>query len=165
MAASLERHRNDPFRDRVRRAFACVPNFSRESNSVSFNSIGYSLIAGIAFFFVARVLLVPTGWLSTLLSARPVVYLGRISYGIYLYHKVVFTVLRKAFHIPFDDPDVGALRHLFPVEFAITIILAAISFRSYETPILKWGNRIALRREIAAEDSTASEQDVVAATS
>lgn len=130
---------------------------------MSFNSIGYSLVAVIAFFFVARVLLVPTGWLSTLLSARPIVYLGRISYGIYLYHEIVFTVLRKALHIPFDNPDVGALRRLFPVEVAITIVVAAISFRFYETPILQWGNRLAIRKEIAAGDSTASEQDAVAA--
>ena len=141
-----------------------VPTFSRESNSVSFNAIGYSLIAGIAFFFVARVLLVPTDWLGTLLSTKPIVYLGRVSYGIYLYHQVVFTILRKALHIPFDNPDVGALRRLFPMEFAITLVVAAISFRFYETPILRWGNRLAIRREIAVGDSTASEQDAVAAT-
>ena len=135
-----------------------TPAFTRDQNSVSFNSIGYTLIAAICFFLIAWVLLLPAGRINTLLSAPPVVYLGRISYGMYLFHLIVLAVLKKHFRIPFGTSGTAATQHLFPLELAITILIAAISFQFYERPILALGNRRALRLEAREGDPLQSEQ-------
>ncbi len=135
-----------------------TPAFTREANSVSFNSIGYTLIAAISFFLIASVLFLPAGRINTLLSAPPLVYLGRISYGMYLFHIIVITVLKKRLHIPFGVTGTTATQHIFPLELAITIVIAAISFQFYEKPILAWGNRRALRLEAREGDPLQSEQ-------
>ena len=138
-----------------------TPTFTRDQNSVSFNSIGYTLIAAVSFFLVAWCLLLPAGRINTLLSMPPLVYLGRISYGMYLFHLIVITVLKKHFHIPFGVTGIAATQRIFPLELVITVILAAISFQFYEKPLLAWGNRRALRLETANGDPLQSEQAAV----
>jgi peptidoglycan/LPS O-acetylase OafA/YrhL len=72
-----------------------------------------------------------------LLEARPVVYLGGISYGIYLYHEFVPALARLA------EVSLG-VQSLFPREMgmarllavtAVTIPLAALSWHLFEKPI------------------------------
>jgi peptidoglycan/LPS O-acetylase OafA/YrhL len=63
-----------------------------------------------------------------LLSARPLVYIGRISYGIYLYHFPLFILL--------NEDRVGLHGYgLLLVRSAVSIGLAAVSYRWYELPI------------------------------
>ena len=142
-----------------------LPTFTRDQNSVSFNGAGYTLIAATCFFIVAWVLLLPKGSINTLLSAPPLVYLGRISYGMYLLHIIVITVLKKRLHIPFGVDGITETQRIFPLELAITIGLAAISFQFYEKPILAWGSRQALRLEAFKGDPSESEQAAVVETS
>lgn len=136
--------------------------FYRNADQLPFNIFGYSLIAAIFFCAVGHVLLIPEGWISSMLSARPIVYIGRISYGLYLYETIVLTMLKKAFHLPFGAPNLPALYWLLPVDLLITAAVAGLSFRFVETPILAWGNRLAIRQQIAVGDVTRSEQDEVA---
>ena len=135
--------------------------FYRNANQLPFNMFGYSLIAAICFCIVARVLLTSEGWVSTFLAWRPIAYVGRISYGMYLYESIVLTALKQAFHLPFATPNLRALHWLVPLDLALTVAVAALSFHFVETPILKWGNRMAVRKETAAGDSTRSEQEEV----
>jgi peptidoglycan/LPS O-acetylase OafA/YrhL len=69
-----------------------------------------------------------------ILSFKPLVYLGRISYGVYLIHLFVPDVLYRvttATNLPYPTTAPVA----FLVFSAITVGLAAISWHSYEGPI------------------------------
>lgn len=137
------------------------PQFLRESNSVLFNSLGYTLIAAVCFFFVAWVLLHPGGVADKVLSWTPLVYIGRISFGMYLLHPVVLTILKKVRHVPFGAAGAAGTHHLLVLTLPLTIALAALSFQFYETPLLNWGSRRAARLEGAAHEPSRSEQAAV----
>jgi peptidoglycan/LPS O-acetylase OafA/YrhL len=70
------------------------------------------------------------GWLRNLLQLPPLVFTGRISYGIYLWHYVLLTVTRS--HFP------GLL---LCVPIAMAYLAAAASFFIVEQPILRLKNR------------------------
>jgi peptidoglycan/LPS O-acetylase OafA/YrhL len=97
-----------------------------------FDSIGYSLVAVICFAGVAHVRFNPEGRVSRCLAWRPLVFLGRISYGVYLYHLLVKTAVMHF-------TGVASERAAFLVDFPCVILVAWLSFRFYETPIMHWG--------------------------
>jgi peptidoglycan/LPS O-acetylase OafA/YrhL len=74
------------------------------------------------------------GWL---LQARPMIYLGGISYGIYLYHEFVPAlagVIEQQLHLPLHFPEQrGAMRLLCVL--AGTLPLAALSWHAFEKPL------------------------------
>jgi len=100
------------------------------------------------FLFVSWVLLAEKGWINFVLSTKPIVYLGRISYGVYLFQPMILLTLLKLFHMSSADPD---LHKLFPLDATATFALAALSFRFYETPILNWGHDLSKRLESVRE--------------
>jgi peptidoglycan/LPS O-acetylase OafA/YrhL len=72
-----------------------------------------------------------TGAVSTLLSSRPAVYLGLVSYGTYLWHWPVLLILERAFAFtPWTLAVVGAI---------VSTALAALSRRFVEEPALRRG--------------------------
>lgn len=78
--------------------------------------------------------------LARALSVRPLVAVGRISYGIYLVHWPLFLILSPA-RVGVDGTA------LFAVRAAATLALAALSWRTIEQPWLRgrWAHRHALR--------------------
>jgi peptidoglycan/LPS O-acetylase OafA/YrhL len=83
------------------------------------------------------------------LSLRPIVFLGAISYGFYLFHLIVFEAAKQfaAEHNPNNPHHLLAL----PV-FAIAALLSWLSFTAYERPIIRWGHQHTKGRERAAPD-------------
>jgi peptidoglycan/LPS O-acetylase OafA/YrhL len=72
-----------------------------------------------------------------LLEARPIVYLGGISYGIYLYHEFVPALMRVAgeslgVSLPFPHA-MGVVRLLAVI--AVTVPVAALSWHLFEKPL------------------------------
>ncbi|MBI4933933.1 MAG: acyltransferase [Actinobacteria bacterium] len=66
--------------------------------------------------------------LRTVLGVAPLAYLGRISYGVYLYHWPVFAII--------DDRRVDAgLWGLFAIRIAVTMVIAVASYHLFEQPI------------------------------
>lgn len=141
------------------------PLFVRDLNTPVFNAFGYTLTAAAGFFFIGYVVLKESSRVSRLLAWKPLVYLGRISYGLYLFHPVVVIALRKVFGIPFgagaSSADLARLRLLLPLDLAVTIPLAALSFHFYEKRVLAWGEQRARRLEVSVGDSLISEQAAV----
>lgn len=73
--------------------------------------------------------------LRSMLTAKPLTYLGKISYGIYLYH---FPVL-----LAFDlfPPGRSSPMGIVGLVFAITLLIAAASYHLIERPILSMKSR------------------------
>jgi peptidoglycan/LPS O-acetylase OafA/YrhL len=73
------------------------------------------------------------------ISSRTLVYLGKISYGLYVYHMLCLTIARLLFG--------GRMGHLvwfvaaISLALAITIALAALSYKFLESPFLNWKKR------------------------
>ncbi len=94
-----------------------------------------------------------TAWLDKLLTHRWVIYVGSISYGIYLFHVPLANLISEyAFDhfwhaIPFAS--FGALSRLqwhswilkFPLYSGAAIALAGLSFKYFESPILRYKDR------------------------
>lgn len=70
---------------------------------------------------------------GSLLSLRPLQYVGKISYGIYLYHLFVLAVFFKFLdlaHLPLLDK--GPV--LFLIATSMTVAMAALSWKFLEQP-------------------------------
>lgn len=95
-------------------------------------------------------------WFIGLLSNRPVVFIGQISYGIYIYHNFVYNF----YHSPADSPIVkllDKLQHIVPnplvflvlkigLLFGITCGIAALSWFLIEKPINKLKDRFSYQK-------------------
>lgn len=80
---------------------------------------------------------------------RILTYLGRISYGLYVFHWMILlgtqkvgTVLVSHHHVPLAV----ALGLRMIVAFLLTVILAALSYRFFEAPILRYKKRFEVIR-------------------
>ena len=73
-----------------------------------------------------------------------VVYLGRISYGLYVYHEFAPYILSKLLigHLASVDSPVFLLKGV--LSLGLTILMAAISYRFFETPFLRLKRRHAV---------------------
>jgi peptidoglycan/LPS O-acetylase OafA/YrhL len=106
---------------------------------------GYTLVAiGCCLFFLGF-LGMPGEWLP-----KPLVYLGKISYGLYVFHVLAIDCMRKTLG-PLGNTNFGsggstaltAVRYLLvlAVGLAATILLAMASYRFLELPFLKLKDR------------------------
>jgi peptidoglycan/LPS O-acetylase OafA/YrhL len=90
---------------------------------------GFAVSALSAAAVIVAAICVPRGPIARVLATRPLVLLGTISYGAYLWHFPVSV---------FVDP---ARTHtsglsLLAIRFAITVVLAAASYRLVERPVM-----------------------------
>lgn len=67
------------------------------------------------------------------LQWRPLTYVGAVSYGVYLLHKPALDVARRLLHKAAIDSPLA----LFVLGLLLSIAIAAISFRYFESPLLR----------------------------
>jgi hypothetical protein len=89
---------------------------------------GFGLVALATGGLITAVTSWPSSVLARLLSVRPLVFIGRISYGLYLYHWPLFLAFDHA-HTGLSGFDLLAVRLL------LTFAVATISWRFIEEPI------------------------------
>ena len=82
-------------------------------------------------------------WLAPL-RLFPLLYLGKISYGLYLYHYIVYWVIDGC------KPDQHALTYAQPwttqlFKLSTTVVVATASWFLVEQPILRWKDRFVYR--------------------
>ena len=83
------------------------------------------------------------GRLSAVFSARPLVYTGTISYGLYVFHYPVLALLKAAvFFHPYSLEGLV----MFAIYLASVFAVAALSFRYFERWFLVWKDRRFVRR-------------------
>jgi peptidoglycan/LPS O-acetylase OafA/YrhL len=95
---------------------------------------GLTVLALCAAAIIASVVLSPGGVLSRALSWRPLEGIGRISYGLYLWHLPIFVVAR------YSLPSVSDVI-MIPCLVAVSIGVAVLSFRYVEQPFLRLKDR------------------------
>ena len=123
-------------------ALCCAaPGFSREQNSLLFNSAGYSLLAVLSAAVVAVLVLRPASLLSRILSLSPLVFVGLVSYGLYLYHGPVIQLVWAA--LQRENFRRGRIIEL--IGAIVALLVSWISFRFYEAPLIAFGRRTANR--------------------
>jgi len=89
---------------------------------------GFLLCAALAAVVIADVRQVHSGALGQVLSLRPLCWLGRISYGLYLWHWPVIVYMTPA-RVGISGDALDALR------VGATLLLATLSYRYVESPI------------------------------
>ncbi len=82
-------------------------------------------------------------WLSRLLEAAPVAWLGRISYSLYLWQQL-FLPTRGV-------PQSLGIVQAFPWNLALTVAAASASYYAVEQPLIAWGRSIVSRRAAVGE--------------
>jgi len=87
----------------------------------------------------------PGDWLRRGLGARPLVQVGRVSYGMYLFHVPVIGLLRRSMPWLSEWPTL-----LFPASFLASFALASLSYRHLESPILALRERFRPTRQATA---------------
>ena len=108
---------------------AFVAVWAAMDNSASFPFRGGLLLADVATALVVLgVTRVPDGAAATVLGVRPLVYIGSISYGLYLWHWPVFLVLDGA------RTGLGGWE-LFAVRVVVSVVIAALSSHFVEVPV------------------------------
>lgn len=100
-------------------------------NAAEFRHGLLSAVAVAAVVVIAPVALDQRGPVAVLLSWRPLVWLGVISYGVYLWHWPIFLVLN-------GQRTGWSGLSLFAVRCAATLAVSAASWWLIEQPIRKW---------------------------
>ncbi len=90
---------------------------------------GFLGVAGLAAVLVAVIAHPSTPLIGGTLGCRPMVWLGRRSYGIYLFYWPVIMLTRSYYDVPLSGNALLALRA------TITVSLAALSYWLVESPI------------------------------
>ena len=108
----------------------------RRSGEFIFVAAKYSFLAAMYAGVVGWIVCSPQSLLSRVLAARPLRFVGRISYGLYVWHPFLFITVFKLMHYrrPWLEACVS-----FPVVFAA----ACISWYGFERPFLRLKDRFA----------------------
>ena len=120
---------------------ALDPRFRTGANAPLFNVLGYSLIGVVAAGIVAYTAVRRDNLYFRVLTARPIVFLGRISYMLYLCHQLVLVQTRRL-HLP--KPLEAA------VALAAAIACSTVSWFLLEKPLQRLKDRRPAPSEAAA---------------
>jgi peptidoglycan/LPS O-acetylase OafA/YrhL len=103
---------------------------------------GLVLVAVLTALVIAA-LLVPGSWFARALETGPFRWVGRRSYGLYLWHWPVLLLVQSA--LPTWQRDGGQGWALGGIAAAITVIASALSYRFVEQPVRRFRFRRAAR--------------------
>jgi peptidoglycan/LPS O-acetylase OafA/YrhL len=99
----------------------------------------------VGFCIVVPAVLGPQdrGAIRTMLRSRPAVYLGLVSYGIYLWHWYILRIVADWFGWPLYH---GNWIVVFAVGLAVSTAAASVSWYALERPVMRGARRLAPRR-------------------
>jgi len=121
-----------------------VPEFRTSQNSILFNVVGYSLVGLVMVGIVGWVVAArPGSALHRLLTTRVLVYLGTISYMMYLCHHLVILELDHWLELP------RLLNAALSLLFVVAI--SSASWFLIEKPLTRYKDRVAVFRSAGDE--------------
>lgn len=109
-----------------------------------FFAVRDSVLAVMAVGIIARAASGFRGFAGRLLAFRPLVYLGTISYGVYVYHMIVGAVTTRVFRYWGVSP---ALAWSGWVDMTLTVLVAAASWHLFERPLNDLKHRFPYERK------------------
>jgi peptidoglycan/LPS O-acetylase OafA/YrhL len=116
-------------------------------------TFGFLLVGLFAMGLIAECL--RGGVFFAALSNRPMVNMGRVSYGIYLYHLPIFTLLSG---VLFPGPSAVAypiqIFALFGAGAAITVLISTLSYNFFESKVLAYKRYFEYSKPIETEPVT-----------
>ena len=151
-------------------AFGCF-YLGRALMTLPEGNLWLSLVESVDAVFLAWVLAASVSGMNAryarLLSWTPLVYLGKISYGIYVYH-VFIIILVSPLLVPYGlSEDHNAFGRI-AVLLALTLVVSSLSWHWLEQPFLAWKNAMASGRrripQVAREISFTPASDKVLST-
>lgn len=105
----------------------------------------YPLVGFAAAMFVYSTMKSHNGLIAKILSWKPVTFLGKISYGLYLFHYVVLTFTGHWVAQNFAGKSEYKQSYLaFGVAFLITVLLGTFSYILVEKPFLKMKSKFTI---------------------
>jgi peptidoglycan/LPS O-acetylase OafA/YrhL len=118
------------------------------------NNVWLALTESIDAIFLAWLLAAAVTGMNAryarILSWAPLVYLGKISYGIYVYH-VFIIILVSPLLVPYGmSEDHNALGRI-AILLALTLAMSSLSWHWLEQPFLAWKNAMAAGRKRVPE--------------
>jgi peptidoglycan/LPS O-acetylase OafA/YrhL len=132
-------------------AFSCF-FLGRAVMTLPENNVWLAFTESIDEIFLAWLLAISIigvkGRYGELLSWSPLVYLGRISYGIYVYH-VFIIILVSPLLSSYGLTETHAAFARLAVLFSLTIALSSLSWHYLEQPFIAWKNDLTRRRAIS----------------
>ena len=99
-------------------------------------TFGYTVMATASSTLLLAILLQPQCWIARLLAARPLVHLGRISYGIYLFHAPLLTGLEVKLRFSAQQIEPGRYLPVFGLLVLGSVGAAALHYRVVERRFL-----------------------------
>jgi len=100
-------------------------------------SVDFAIMIGAAIFLIFSL---TSGVISNFLKTRPVNYLGKISYSLYLYHCIV---LFSLIHILYNSVNIGVIL-LFSI--ILTLLVSSLAYYLIEIPSIKLGRFLTQNR-------------------
>jgi peptidoglycan/LPS O-acetylase OafA/YrhL len=101
--------------------------------------LGYFGAATASAIIIADLVLSPKSLFRKILSIKPITYIGRISYGLYLLHFPIFLLVRELT----PGPKISIR---IPLQLGISLLAAIASFHLIELPFLKLKRRFTNKR-------------------
>jgi peptidoglycan/LPS O-acetylase OafA/YrhL len=116
-----------------------LTGFSRQYSGDVWSSVFMIVLYGlIALFVVAPVALAPTPAMNGLLGGRVMRFLGKISYGIFLWQFVVIFVW---YDLSGQQPFTGSMFYELPVITLLTVGLSTLTYYLVEEPVRRFTQR------------------------
>jgi peptidoglycan/LPS O-acetylase OafA/YrhL len=115
-----------------------------ESDGLLFRTFGYTVVSLTCGAII--VVGLTTRWLDALLAIRPLTWLGKYSYGLYVWHPITnVIVFYTSVRGLFGSPDTGRLNSLLVLgtALALTFIVAWLSYNLFEKRFLALKDRLA----------------------
>ena len=113
------------------------------------NDMAYTL--GVAVLLAG--ILTEDTWVRSVLAWRPLVFIGKVSYGIYLIHVLCINASRMVVKNPYL---------VLTLSVVSSIAAAAVLYRTIESPLIAVGRRLSARIIDRRRDTSASKQEIQA---
>jgi peptidoglycan/LPS O-acetylase OafA/YrhL len=107
--------------------------FTRDNPTAVYNSLCYTLVSLICFSLIAHLVLHPRSIVALALSWKPLIFVGNISYGLYLYQVLVRQLILRTWPM--------TPRTAIWIDTPIIFLVSFLSFKYYEQPCIRWGRR------------------------
>ena len=100
--------------------------------------VRYALMPACLAVLLAVAVTAPHARALAWLRWRPIAWLGKVSYGIYVLHPLALLAARQVWRGVLGEPSPASWLPRFALYLAATLLASGASFRWFEAPLLRW---------------------------